>query len=96
MSRLDDQTIRARLAELDGWRREGDEIRKSFHFENFPDAVAFVDRIVEPAEAADHHPDIDIRYDRVDIGLSTHSVGGLTQKDFDLAGRIDALAPSAG
>ncbi|MFW6078332.1 MAG: 4a-hydroxytetrahydrobiopterin dehydratase [Gemmatimonadota bacterium] len=91
MTRLDDARIRERLTQLDGWERAGDAIRKTFTFDGFPDAVGFVDRLVEPAEAADHHPDLDIRYDRVIVQLSTHSEGGLTDKDFDLASKIDAL-----
>ena len=90
MALLDDQEIRERLDALRGWTREGDTIRKTYTMESFPAAIAFVNRIAERAEAADHHPDIDIRYDRVGCALSTHSEGGLTQKDFDLAGEIDA------
>jgi 4a-hydroxytetrahydrobiopterin dehydratase len=86
---LDEQEIRTRLDDLDGWTREGDMIRKTFTLDSFPAAVAFVNRIAERAEAADHHPDIDIRYDRVACALSTHSEGGLTNKDFDMAAAID-------
>lgn len=89
MNLLDDAGIRARLDELKGWTREGDVIRKTYTLESFPAAIAFVNRIAELAERADHHPDIDIRYDRVACALSTHSAGGLTSKDFDLAGEID-------
>lgn len=96
MARLDDTEIHQRLSALDGWERVGDEIHKTFTFDDFPGAVAFVDRVVEPAEAADHHPDLDIRYNRVLVRLSTHSEGGLTGKDFDLAAKIDALGPVAG
>lgn len=92
MTLLDDAAIRERLSTLDGWERAGDEIRKTFSFDDFPGAVAFIDRVVEPAEAANHHPDLDIRYDRVLVRLSTHSEGGLTRKDFDLAAEIDGLA----
>lgn len=91
MALLDDQEIRARLDHLPGWVREGDVIRKTYTLDSFPDAIAFVNRIAERAEAADHHPDIDIRYDRVACALSTHSEGGLTAKDFDLAGEIDEV-----
>lgn len=91
MALLNDQEIRARLDHLEGWTREGDVIRKTFTLSSFPEAIGFVNRIAERAEAADHHPDIDIRYDRVACGLSTHSEGGLTAKDFDLAGEIDAV-----
>lgn len=91
MALLNDQAIRARLDLLEGWTREGDVIRKTFTLDTFPAAIAFVNRIADQAEAADHHPDIDIRYDRVACTLSTHSEGGLTVKDFDLAGQIDRV-----
>ena len=79
-----------RLDDLRGWTREGDAIRKTYTLDSFTEAVAFVNRIAELAEQADHHPDIDIRYDRVGCTLSTHSEGGLTVKDFDLAHQLDA------
>lgn len=91
MALLNDQEIRARLDLLEGWTREGEVIRKTFTLDTFPAAIAFVNRIADQAEAADHHPDIDIRYDRVACALSTHSEGGLTAKDFDLAGEIDRV-----
>ena len=96
MALLEETDIRARLSDLDGWDRTGGTIRKTFTFDGFPDAVGFVDRIVEPAEAANHHPDLDIRYNRVTVGLTTHSEGGLTAKDFDLATTIDAIASVPG
>ncbi|MFO7894540.1 MAG: 4a-hydroxytetrahydrobiopterin dehydratase [Longimicrobiales bacterium] len=91
MALLDEQQIRAGLDHLHGWTREGDVIRKTFTLDSFPEAIEFVNRIAERAEAADHHPDIDIRYDRVACALSTHSEGGLTVKDFDMAAEIDEL-----
>ncbi len=91
MALLDEQEIHDRLDGLHGWTREGDVIRKTFTLESFPEAIAFVTRIADRAEAADHHPDIDIRYDRVACALSTHSEGGLTAKDFDLAAEIDRV-----
>lgn len=90
MPLLDDQAIHDHLDELRGWTREGDAIRKTYTLDSFPESIAFVNRIAELAQRADHHPDIDIRFDRVSCALSTHSEGGLTQKDFDLAGQIDA------
>lgn len=65
---------------------------KEFEFPTFPEAIAFVDRLAEAAEAADHHPDIDIRYRRVRVRWSTHSAGGVTDKDRELAARTDELA----
>lgn len=90
MALLDDDEIRSRLDELKGWTREGDAIRKTYSLDSFAEAVAFVNRIAVLAEQADHHPDIDIRYDRVGCSLSTHSQGGLTRRDFDLARQLDA------
>lgn len=79
---LPDADIAARLAELPGWARAGNAIVKEFTFAGFPEAVAFVGRLVGPAEAADHHPDLAIHYRRVNVTFSTHSEGGLTEKDF--------------
>ncbi|MGH9000489.1 MAG: 4a-hydroxytetrahydrobiopterin dehydratase [Acidimicrobiia bacterium] len=92
MGTLAESEVRAALAGLDGWALAGAAIVKEFRFGGFPEAVAFVGRLVEPAEAADHHPDLDIRYNRVTVTLSTHSEGGVTPKDLALAPRIDALA----
>ena len=89
--RLSDETITRELAELEGWTREGHAIRKQFALGGFPDAIAFVTRLAFDAEAADHHPDITINYRRVTLSFSTHSEGGLTQKDFDGARKVDAL-----
>ena len=83
--------IDERLRVLDGWRFERDAIVKQFTFAGFPEAVAFVGRLVPGAEAADHHPDITINYNQVGISLSTHSQSGVTEKDFHLAEAIDKL-----
>lgn len=90
MALLDDSEIRNRLDDLQGWTRDGDAIRKTYTLDSFAEAIAFVNRIAELAERANHHPDIDIRFDRVGCALSTHSEGGLTAKDFDLAQQLDA------
>lgn len=90
MKQLEEADIQDRLGRLSGWGLEGSWIRKEYRFDDFAGSMAFVNRVAALAEEADHHPDIDIRYDRVLLGLSTHSAGGLTTKDFDLAGRIDA------
>jgi 4a-hydroxytetrahydrobiopterin dehydratase len=92
MARLEADEVGRRLAERPGWRREGDEIRREFEFKDFRQAMAFVNKVADAANTADHHPDIDIRYNRVTMALSTHSEGGLTAKDFDLAAKIDAAA----
>ena len=90
--RLDDPAIDARLAALSGWTREGDEIRKTFERASFPDAIAFVVAVGFLAEAADHHPDIDIHWRTVHLALTTHDAGGISTLDFDLAARIDEAA----
>lgn len=92
MPLLEDSEIGRKLDELEGWTREGSVIRKTYTFDSFAEAIAFVNRIAELAERANHHPDIDIRYDRVSCGLSTHSEGGLTHRDFDLARQLDAAS----
>ncbi|MBM3885379.1 MAG: 4a-hydroxytetrahydrobiopterin dehydratase [Gemmatimonadetes bacterium] len=88
---LTDAELEARLIALPAWRRTGNTITRTITFAGFPEAVAFVTRLVEPAEAMQHHPDIDVRYNRVVITLSTHDAGGLTASDVTLAARIDAL-----
>ena len=90
MSRLDDREIERRLASLPGWQRYGDEIRRTFAFADFAAALAFVNRVGALAEAANHHPDIDIRYSKVTLALTTHDSGGLTAKDFALAEQVSA------
>ncbi|HYY44026.1 MAG TPA: 4a-hydroxytetrahydrobiopterin dehydratase [Actinomycetota bacterium] len=86
---LDEEEIEQRLDELGDWEREGDEIHKTFEFDDFPAAMKFVNGVADLAERYDHHPDIAISYNRVRLGLSTHSEGGLTPLDFDLAGEIE-------
>ena len=86
---LDEEEIEQRLDELGDWEREGDEIVKVFEFDDFTMAMEFVNDVANLAERYDHHPDIDIRYNRVRLGLSTHSEGGLTPRDFDVAGEIE-------
>lgn len=88
-SRLDDSAIAAKLRELPGWTRNGESITRTFTFAGFPDAVDFVQRLVAPAESLNHHPDIDLRYNRVLVTLSTHDQGGLTDLDFKLAALVD-------
>ncbi|MBW8482570.1 4a-hydroxytetrahydrobiopterin dehydratase [Actinomadura parmotrematis] len=93
---LDDAQIAARLAELPGWTRAGDEIRRTLQAPSFLAGIGLVARVAEAAEEADHHPDIDIRWRTLTFALSTHSEGGLTAKDFALAAAIDRLAGEAG
>ena len=91
MAKLSDAEITAGLSALPGWTREGDEIVKTFDCGSFPGAVAFVVRIGFFAERADHHPDLDVRWKRVRVALSTHDAGGLTAKDLDLATEIEGI-----
>lgn len=88
MGVLSSEQVDTGLAELEDWTRAGDAIRRTFHFESFPAAIAFVNRVADAAEGLDHHPDIDIRYRDVTLTLSTHSEGGITTKDLDLARMI--------
>jgi len=92
MALLTDAEIEAKLAGLTGWTREGAAICKQFKCEDFVGSVRFVQSLVEPAEEMNHHPDLEISWDKVKVTLSTHSEGGLTAADFELAGRIDARA----
>jgi 4a-hydroxytetrahydrobiopterin dehydratase len=86
-SEIDDQ-----VKTLDGWTLDGKTIRKQFTFKGFPEAVAFVTRLVPGAEGADHHPDVTINYKRVTLTYSTHDEGGLTAKDFTGAKMADRQA----
>ncbi|GAB4208305.1 MAG: 4a-hydroxytetrahydrobiopterin dehydratase [Roseiflexaceae bacterium] len=88
---LSDEAITERLERLEGWTREGNEIRCTFEFESFPEAIGFVTHVAFLAEAARHHPDIDIRYNKVTLALTTHDAGGLTEQDFALATQIDEV-----
>ncbi len=91
MAKLEAAQVAGALNGMPGWQGDGAEIRRQYEFKDFVQAVAFVNRVADAAESANHHPDIDIRYNRVAIGLSTHSEGGVTEKDLALARRIDAL-----
>ncbi|HSG46777.1 MAG TPA: 4a-hydroxytetrahydrobiopterin dehydratase [Longimicrobiales bacterium] len=89
---LDDATIQNWLAAHPGWSRAGDTIEKTFTFPSFMEAVAFVQRAAIRAEEMDHHPDLDIRYDKVRVGLSTHSAGGITEMDTGLGDKLEGAA----
>ncbi len=90
MSLLDDEAITQGLDDL-AWERDGDSITKSVTREDFVDAMGFVNEVAGLSEAMNHHPDIDIRWNKVHLRLSTHSAGGLTDKDLSLARQIDGL-----
>jgi 4a-hydroxytetrahydrobiopterin dehydratase len=85
------QEAQSRLTGLPGWKIEAGELVKTYQFKDFCAALDFVNKVGELAEQAGHHPDIDIRYNRVHLALTTHDAGGLTQKDFDLAGQTQKL-----
>ena len=87
-----DEIDRALAGELSAWSQEGDAITRAVRATSFLEGITLVQRVAGAAEAMDHHPDIDIRYTTVTFTLSTHSEGGLTAKDLELAGQIDRLA----
>jgi 4a-hydroxytetrahydrobiopterin dehydratase len=91
MPRLDDIAVEEGLRRLPGWERRGNEIVKTFTREDFAHAMVFVNEVAAAAEAAGHHPDIDIRWNKVTLALSSHDEGGLTERDFQLAARIQEL-----
>lgn len=92
MALLSDSEIEARLDELPGWEREGKTIVRTFERGDFVGSVRFVESLVNPAEAMGHHPDLEISWSEVRVTISTHSEGGLTDADFELAAKVDALA----
>lgn len=90
-SLLSDTEIQGRAKPLEGWTVEGNTLRLIRQFQDFIEAINFVNQLVEPAEAAGHHPDLEISYNKVTVTLTTHDAGGLTSKDFDLAQIISHL-----
>ena len=90
--RLSDLDIQRALGSLPGWARRGEVLTKSYTFTTFADGIDFVQRVARAADAADHHPDIDIRYTKVVCTLSTHDAGGITQNDLSLAATIETVA----
>jgi len=93
--RLSDLEIQRALGTLPGWTRRGDTLAKTFTFPRFADGITFVGAVATAADRMDHHPDIDIRYTKVTMSLSTHSAGGITELDLELAKQIEQLATSA-
>lgn len=91
MPKLSPEQAQARLTGLPGWKIDAGELVKTFTFKDFLRSLEFVNQIGVFAERAGHHPDIDIRYNRVQLALITHDAGGLTEKDFDLAGKAEGL-----
>jgi 4a-hydroxytetrahydrobiopterin dehydratase len=92
MAKLADEDVRSRLTAMPGWHAVGDTIHKEFRLPGFRDAIGFVNRIADRAEAARHHPDLEIHYDRVLVSLSTHDEGGVTERDLALAREIEDVA----
>ncbi len=94
MPRLDEDARAAFVAEHPGWEIDEETLRRRFVFDGFPAAIAFVVHVAFAAEAADHHPDIDVRWNKVDIALTTHDAGALTEKDTALAARCQRISDS--
>jgi 4a-hydroxytetrahydrobiopterin dehydratase len=91
-SKLSDLEIRRAMGDLPGWLRKGDAMTKTYSFARFADGIRFVQQIADVADGMDHHPDIDIRYTKVTFSLSSHDAGGITQRDLDLAKKIEETA----
>jgi 4a-hydroxytetrahydrobiopterin dehydratase len=91
MTLLNESEVKAKLAEFSAWWREGEAIVREFKRGDFAGAVEFVTRLVEPADAMNHHPDVTISWETATVIITTHSEGGLTAADFELAAKIDAL-----
>ena len=94
MAKLTPKQIKAALPTVRDWRKNGASIARTFQFQDFPLAMTFVNQVARAAEQAQHHPDIDIRWNKVTLTLSTHGEGGLTRKDFVLAKQINSLVVS--
>ncbi len=94
MSKLSSAQIKAALPSVPKWRRKASVISRTFQFADFVVAMKFVNAVARAAEKACHHPDIDVRWNKVTLALTTHDAGGLTEKDFVLAAKCDKLAGS--
>ncbi len=94
MSKLSSAQIKAALPSVPKWRRKASVISRTFQFADFVVAMKFVNAVARSAEKACHHPDIDVRWNKVTLALTTHDAGGLTEKDFVLAAKCDKLAGS--
>lgn len=93
METLGPEDIRRHLAELDGWEVAGEAIRREYSFEGFREAIDFIVRVADLAEAANHHPELTNVYSRVSVELTSHDVGGVTMRDIELARAIDGVVP---
>lgn len=92
MQKLTSEEIQKRLQGLEGWVLDGDAIKKTWMFKDFREAMAFINKVAELADRFDHHPELFNVYNRVELRFSTHDAGGLTEKDFTIAGEIDRLS----
>jgi 4a-hydroxytetrahydrobiopterin dehydratase len=92
MKKFTTAQIKTARAGAPAWKIQGDAIARTFQFKDFPAAIRFVDAVAELAEQACHHPDIDIRWNKVTLTLTTHDAGGLTKKDFVLARKFDEVS----
>ena len=92
MEKLSTEKVKTTLATVPDWKKKGATIARTYPFKDFPAAIKFINTVAELAEQAWHHPDIDIRWNKVTLTLTTHDAGGLTEKDFDLARKFDALS----
>lgn len=92
MGKLSEAEVASKTGSVPDWKRTGAEISRTFQFKDFAGAMRFVNAVANEAEKANHHPDIDIRWNKVKLVLSTHDAGGLTEKDFALAQICDKLA----
>ena len=90
--KMDDSEVQEALGSMPGWELRGGAVTKQFSLGSFRAAISFVNTVADLAEEADHHPDLDVRYDKVVVSLVTHSAGGVTSKDLDMARRIEAEA----
>jgi 4a-hydroxytetrahydrobiopterin dehydratase len=93
MKKMSEAQVEAALKEIPDWSEVNGELQRTFQFGNFVEAMAFVNRVAEAAEADQHHPDILVRYNKVTLTLSTHDAGGITKKDFVLAKKGDSFVP---
>ena len=95
MARLSDEQIEEQLSGLPGWQRDGEAISRQFELDDFKGSVDFVNRLTPEAEGMNHHPDLEISWNKVSVTISTHSEGGLTENDFELARKVDAVEGAA-
>ena len=92
--KLNEASVRGWLKGREGWKRKGDALTKQFEFSSFRDSIVFVNRLATIADQANHHPDIDVRYDKVRVSLTTHDAGGITESDLQVAEQIDFATSS--